>query len=78
MTLLVYQEALFNSNDLDSCVPSIVKVFLQEFKDVFPDDIPSGLPSIRGIEHQIDFVPGASIPNRPIYRSNPEESKELQ
>ena len=51
MTLLVYQEALFNSNDLDSCVPSIVKVLLQEFKDVFPDDIPSGLPPIRGIEH---------------------------
>jgi hypothetical protein len=78
MTLLVYQEALFNSNDLDSCVPSIVKVFLQEFKDVFPDDIPSGLPSIRGIEHQIDFVPGESISNRPAYRSNLEETKELQ
>ncbi|XP_072073865.1 uncharacterized protein [Arachis hypogaea] len=30
------------------------------------------------IEHQIDFIPGASIPNRPAYRSNPEETKELQ
>uniref|UniRef100_A0A2N9H3I3 Uncharacterized protein n=1 Tax=Fagus sylvatica TaxID=28930 RepID=A0A2N9H3I3_FAGSY len=38
----------------------------------------SGLPPIRGIEHQIDFVPGATIPNRPAYRSNPEETKELQ
>ncbi|RVW21501.1 Transposon Ty3-I Gag-Pol polyprotein [Vitis vinifera] len=28
--------------------------------------------------HQIDFVPGATIPNRPAYRSNPEETKELQ
>jgi hypothetical protein len=45
---------------------------------VFPDDTPSGLPPLRGIEHQIDFVPGASIPNRPAYRSNPEETKELQ
>ena len=35
-------------------------------------------PPIRGIEHQIDFVPGAAIPNRPAYRSNPEETKELQ
>ena len=78
MILLVYKEVFFNSDDLDSCVPSVVKVFLQEFKDVFPDDIPSGLPPIRGIEHQIDFVPGASIPNRPAYRSNPEETKELQ
>ena len=78
MILLVYKEAFFNSDDLDSCVPSVVKVLLQEFKDVFSDDIPSGLPPIRSIEHQIDFVPGASIPNRLAYRSNPEETKELQ
>jgi hypothetical protein len=45
---------------------------------VFPNDVPSGLPPIRGIEHQIDFVPGATIPNRPTYKSNPEETKELQ
>uniref|UniRef100_A0A2N9II81 CCHC-type domain-containing protein n=1 Tax=Fagus sylvatica TaxID=28930 RepID=A0A2N9II81_FAGSY len=50
----------------------------QEYEDVFPNDVPSGLPPIRGIEHQIDFVPGATIPNRPAYRSNPEETKELQ
>ncbi|PKI70274.1 hypothetical protein CRG98_009351 [Punica granatum] len=37
-----------------------------------------GLPPVRGIEHQIDFVPGAAIPNRPAYRSNPDETKELQ
>ena len=51
---------------------------LKEFGDVFPNEIPSGLPPIRGIEHQIDFVLGAAIPNRPAYRSNPEETKELQ
>ena len=51
---------------------------LQEFDDVFPEDIPNGLPPLRGIEHQINLVPGASIPNRPAYRSNPEETKELQ
>ncbi|XP_052487953.1 uncharacterized protein LOC128041692 [Gossypium raimondii] len=38
----------------------------------------SGLPPLRGIEHQIDFIPGATIPNRPAYRTNPEETKELQ
>uniref|UniRef100_A0A2N9HIB0 Reverse transcriptase n=1 Tax=Fagus sylvatica TaxID=28930 RepID=A0A2N9HIB0_FAGSY len=50
----------------------------QEFEDVFPEEMPNELPPIRGIEHQIDFVPGAAIPNRPAYRSNPEETKELQ
>ena len=71
MILLVYNEAFFNSDELDSYVPSVVKVLLQEFENVFPDDIPSGFLPIRGIEHQIDFVPGASIPNRSAYRSNP-------
>jgi hypothetical protein len=78
MILLVYKEAFFNSDDLDYYVPSVIKVLLQEFEDVFPNDIPSSLPPIRGIEHQIDFVPRASIPNRPTYRSNPEEIKKLQ
>ncbi|RVX02077.1 Transposon Ty3-G Gag-Pol polyprotein [Vitis vinifera] len=50
----------------------------KEYEDVFPNDVPNGLPPIRGIELQIDFVSGATIPNRPAYRSNPEKTKELQ
>ena len=37
-----------------------------------------GLPPIRGIEHPINFILGAQIPNKPAYRSNPKETKELQ
>ncbi|XP_051133023.1 uncharacterized protein LOC127252761, partial [Andrographis paniculata] len=50
----------------------------EAYDDVFPDEVPHGLPPTRGIEHQIDFVPGASIPNRPAYRANPDEVKEIQ
>jgi hypothetical protein len=32
-----------------------------------PEDIPNKLPPLKGIEHQMDFVPGASIPNHPTY-----------
>jgi len=78
MILLVYKEAYFNTNDLDHIVPSVSIALLQEFDDVFPNDTPSRLPPLRGIEHQIDFIPGASIPNRLAYRSNLEETKELQ
>ncbi|KAL9343461.1 hypothetical protein Peur_063892 [Populus x canadensis] len=78
MILLVYKEAYFNTNDLDSTIPSVAVSLMQEFDDVFPEDIHNGLPPLRGIEHQIDLVPGASIPNRPAYRSNPEETKEFQ
>jgi hypothetical protein len=44
----------------------------------FPAEIPPGLPPLRGIEHQIDLIPGTSLPNRAAYRTNPEETKEIQ
>ena len=56
-----------------TCLDDLV----EEFHDVFQDP-PIGLPPLRGIEHQIDFIPGASLPNRPAYRANPTESKEIQ
>ncbi|XP_074305313.1 uncharacterized protein LOC141640409 [Silene latifolia] len=56
----------------------LVSQLLEEYQDIFPDDLPPGLPPIRGIEHQIDLVPGASLPNKAAYRCNPEETKELQ
>ncbi|XP_028764584.1 uncharacterized protein LOC114722674 [Neltuma alba] len=50
----------------------------KEFGDLFPNEIPDGLPPLRGTEHRIDFILGASLPNRPAYRANPEETKEIQ
>ncbi|KAK1664842.1 hypothetical protein QYE76_053001 [Lolium multiflorum] len=50
----------------------------EEFGDMFPEEVPAGLPPLRGIENQIDLIPGASLPNRAPYRTNPEEMKEIQ
>ena len=44
----------------------------------FPAEIPPGLPPLTGIEHQIDLIPGAALPNCAAYRTNPEETKEIQ
>ena len=76
--LLVFKESYLNTNETNQSLPSMAVSLLQEFDDVFLGEVPSGLPPIRGIERQIDFVPGAVIPNRPAYRSNPEEMKEVQ
>ena len=77
MILLVYKESYLNLDETNKYLPSLAVSLLQEFEDVFPEEMPNELPPIRGIEHQIDFVPGAAIPNRPTYRSNSEETKEF-
>ena len=78
MIVHLYKEALFNTNKLNTSLPSFIVSLLHEFEDVFPEEISKGLPPIQGIEHQIDFVHGATISNRLAYRSNPEETKGLQ
>ena len=78
MIVLLYKEAYLNTKKLGTSLPSLVVSLLWEFDDVFPEHVPHGLPHIWGIEHQIDFMLGAPIPNRPAYRSNPKETKELQ
>ena len=78
MIFMVYKESYPSNDETNQSLPSLAVSLLQEFEDVFQVEVPSGLPPIRGIEHQIDFIPGAVIPNGATYRSNPEETKELQ
>jgi hypothetical protein len=72
------ESSSLNLDETNQSLPSLAVSLLQEFEHVFPKEMPNELPPIRGIEHQFDFVPGAAIPNRPAYRSNLEETKELQ
>lgn len=78
LIVLIYMETLLCTNDFVESLSSSIVSLLQEFEDILPEEVPHSLPSIRGIEHQIDFIPGATIPNQPSYRSNHEEAKELQ
>jgi hypothetical protein len=75
---LVCRKVLFSLEDITTPLPRAITNLLQEFKDVFPAVIPPGLPPLRGIQHQIDLIPSASLPDRAAYRTNPEEMKEIQ
>ena len=56
----------------------LAQPLIQEFEGVFPVDLPARLPRLRGIKHHIDLLPEAILPNKPAYKRNPTETKELQ
>src|SRR6185295_1302919 len=51
---------------------------LKEFQDVFPKDLPPGLPPSRTVDHKIDIMPGAEPPSKPTYRLLQPELEELK
>jgi hypothetical protein len=59
-------------------MPCVITNLLQEFKGIFPTEIPPGLPPLRGIKHQINLISGATLLNRVAYRTNPKETNEIQ
>ncbi|XP_028230499.1 uncharacterized protein LOC114410768 [Glycine soja] len=70
---------MLHTNPIDEFkLPFGIQSLLQDFDDVFLTSVPDSLPPLRGIAHHIDLIPGASLPNRPTYRSNPQETKEIE
>jgi len=56
----------------------IAFLLLKRFAHVFPEEIPSGLPPQRSIQHHIDLISENILSNKPAYRMNPKETMEIQ
>ena len=59
-------------------LPEEIQEMLSEFNDIMVDDLPNRLPPRRDISHQIDFIPGARLPNKAVYRLTPQENEEVR
>ncbi|MCO5552684.1 hypothetical protein L7F22_006201 [Adiantum nelumboides] len=52
--------------------------FLNQFQDLFIDDIPGDLPPKRGDDdHMIELIPRSSLPNKPPYRVSQAQQEEI-
>ncbi|RDY12847.1 hypothetical protein CR513_02274, partial [Mucuna pruriens] len=51
---------------------------LEGYTGIFPKEMPQDLPPLREIEHHTNLTMGAFLPNKPVYKANPEETKENQ
>jgi hypothetical protein len=59
-------------------LPEEVRELLDNFADIVVDDLPNSLPPIKNINHHIDLIPGASMPNKAAYRLTPRENEEVK
>nr|GFA53301.1 putative reverse transcriptase domain-containing protein [Tanacetum cinerariifolium] len=71
--MLIGKEVAPNSE-----IPEAMFPLLEEFFDVFHDELPDALQPLCDIQHHIDLEPSLQLPNRPHYRLRPREHEELR
>nr|GEV66347.1 hypothetical protein [Tanacetum cinerariifolium] len=52
----------------NSEIPEAIIPLLEEFSNVFHDELPDALSPLCDIQHHIDLEPSSQLPNRPHYR----------
>ena len=77
---LCYAISIHDPSEVDQPTPQpppaiLMKLqkLLAEYADVFPDDLPDGLPPSRTVDHVIELENGTTPPKLPMYRHSPRE-----
>ena len=61
---------VIKNSDVDKQLEELdprVRSLLLEYKDVFPEELPHGLPPQRTVDHKIDIIPRSELFKRGIY-----------
>ena len=67
-----------NEDNMQTAFLEQVQAILDEFVDIFPKDLPGGLPPSRELDHWIELVPRLEPPHRAPYRMSPQGLDELK
>jgi hypothetical protein len=59
-------------------IRKLIQPMLDEYGDLVLAELSTELPLMKDIQHQIDLVLGASLPNLPQYQMSPEKLKILR
>jgi len=70
------KEILLHTEILDLLIE--IQEMLHEFSDIVVHEFPSEFPPKRSINHHIELIPGASLPNKVAYRMTPKENEEIR
>lgn len=58
--------------------PAEIQQMLHEFSNIVVDDLLDKFPPKRSINHHIDFIPKASLPNKAVYQMSPKDNEEIR
>ena len=72
------QTVEINDDKTKTPYPEEVQNILGEYADVFPKELPAGLPPQRDVDHKIELIPRAEPPHKAPYRMSPQGLDELK
>nr|GEU73617.1 RNA-directed DNA polymerase [Tanacetum cinerariifolium] len=75
---VVYALVIKEVGDENPKLPDVLLLLLDQFQCIFPNEIPAGLPLMRNVQHCIDLVQRATLPNKTAYQMNPTKNVKLQ